>query len=327
MKNSSLICLTAISCLSVGFTLGQQRNNPLPVRAEILQEMRKNQVFLNECSENMKNQFTPGYKANAIFSRLQDGRTHIMMGQGEIFHTQNPTNLALNGAGFFVLEHDGKTSYTRDGRFEFRSGRLQNQTGFDVVGYPLDSQQRQTSEKAQPIALQMDSRTGLYGGKYTGFHFDEHGILLGENKMTDPVTGQTATTNEPLFQTALVSFTAPENLKRDATQGTLFTPTEESGAACKVTAGGVDEPVVTPGSLELANIDYSEQIHVFSALRTYSGLFYDPGAQPMVNLPMAKFQSDLFKAPPATTIGIVGNGGAPASSDRRSWMDPMKASK
>ena len=317
MQNRSLIALIALLSLSLGWNLGQRRSEPVPVRQELLREMRANQQFLDECMANMVNQFTPGYRSCAIFSRLEDGRSRLNCSQGEVFKTGCPTEMALNGQGFFVLEKAGETFYTRDGRFSFREGKLSSLSGCVLKGYAVRTTGERVNQELQTITLGMDPMTKLYGGRYTGFHLDDAGMLYGEATMTDPVTGQQTTTNTPLFQVAVATFVRPENLKRGL-EPTLFTATRESGQPQWSWAGQPGSGMLCPGSLELSNVDFIEQAHVIQALKTYAGLLYDGANHATSSFAMAKFQSELHKpmmnpAPmnPAlpTSIGILGNGG------------------
>ena len=60
--------------------------------------------------------------------------TERIHAQGNLSKTDNPTDLAINGGGFFqVLMPDGSTAYTRDGSFQRdRDGQL-----VTASGYPL----------------------------------------------------------------------------------------------------------------------------------------------------------------------------------------------
>lgn len=228
--------------------------------------MGQNQETLKGYFENMKNQFTPGYKAETIqFNDVMNSTmaggakkksTGIVFTQGEIFKTQTPTNLAVNGQGFFMLSDGFKTHYTRDGRFTLQDGTLKTQDGKSVVGFPLDSQGNISGEKG-PMNLTMDPTTKLYGGKYTGFHFDETGKMYGESTMTDPVTGQQSTTQTPLYQVGIASFANASSLQKTGT--TSFQESDDSGQAVVGVAGQGALGQVCPGSLELANVDFMQQ--------------------------------------------------------------------
>lgn len=62
--------------------------------------------------------------------------------QGNVKTTQNPMDLAINGAGFFQVS-DGKSpvTYTRNGQFKVdRDGYIVNNAAQRLMGYPADSQ-------------------------------------------------------------------------------------------------------------------------------------------------------------------------------------------
>lgn len=72
---------------------------------------------------------------------LKTGGTTISFRQGEFRQTSNTLDLAVNGQGLFMLKNDnGKTSFTRDGQFQFdANGVLLSKTsGAQVMG--LDAQ-------------------------------------------------------------------------------------------------------------------------------------------------------------------------------------------
>jgi flagellar hook protein FlgE len=64
-----------------------------------------------------------------------------MWTQGTIENTNNPTDMAINGSGFFVLQDDGGANfYSRAGEFYFnRDGDLMNLSGLYVQGYEVTS--------------------------------------------------------------------------------------------------------------------------------------------------------------------------------------------
>jgi len=227
--------------------------------------LSQNQASMSVYSENMRNQFTPGYKCesiqfNDVMSSTVRGAkkktTQIQFTQGEIFKTQTPTNLAINGQGFFMLNDGFKTHYTRDGRFTFQEGQLKTSDGKNVMGFPLDSQGNIAGE-AGPINLALDPNTNLYGGKYTGFHFDETGKLYGESTQVDPVTGESTSSKTPIAQVAMASFANAGSLKRSGT--TSFESSENSGDAVVGVAGQGALGGVCAGSLELSNVDFAQQ--------------------------------------------------------------------
>lgn len=52
-------------------------------------------------------------------SGVGTGETRVLFTQGNLRETGNPTDLAVDGNGFFVLREEGRTVYTRGGEFEF----------------------------------------------------------------------------------------------------------------------------------------------------------------------------------------------------------------
>jgi len=65
--------------------------------------------------------------------------TTPMWTQGTIENTNNPTDMAINGGGFFVLQDSsGANLYSRAGEFHFdRDGNLMNLSGLYVQGYEV----------------------------------------------------------------------------------------------------------------------------------------------------------------------------------------------
>jgi flagellar hook protein FlgE len=217
----------------------------------------QNQTAMNTYFGNLANQFTPGYKAETInFSDMmgqmggnmaKKKEQGIIFSQGQIFQTQQPTNLAIDGNGFFEVSDGAKTEYTRDGRFEFRDGNLQNSSGQNVMAYKLNADGSMSGEHGP---IKMD-------GKYSGYRFDDNGIMYGQTNEVDPATGQQAGKEVPLYQVGMVSFANASGLKRAGT--TTFEATDASGKAVKGVAGQGNMGNINAGCLEMSNIDFAQQ--------------------------------------------------------------------
>lgn len=113
---------------------------------------------LSVIGDNIANVNTTGYKQNrASFadffpqtiggssgaSQLGSGaglkRITTLFGQGTIEGTGNPTDMALSGPGFFMVNDGASRYYTRDGAFYIdNSGNLINESGLNVQGYNAD---------------------------------------------------------------------------------------------------------------------------------------------------------------------------------------------
>jgi len=233
-----------------------------------------NQQALNAYFTNMQNQFTPGYKSESISftdvmgSAMVHGAKHksggIVFSQGAIQQDKNPTHLAINGGGFFVLDDGtGSTHYTRDGRFSFQNGTLASESGMKVQGYRVNEDgSLQTGEKGT-IEFEMDPSTKKYkakgdaAGKYNGFHFDSTGTLYGEMSEEDPMTNQKVTKSIPLYKVSMATFANNSGLKKTGT--TTFGMTEDSGKPVEGVSGEGALGNVAPESLEMASVDFAQQ--------------------------------------------------------------------
>jgi flagellar hook protein FlgE len=82
-----------------------------------------------------------GVDSNGIGRGVQFWGTTPLWSQGSIENTSNPTDMAINGRGFFTLRDDsGSSLYSRAGDFSFdRDGYLTNPDGLFVQGYEVTS--------------------------------------------------------------------------------------------------------------------------------------------------------------------------------------------
>ena len=130
---------------------------------------------LDVIGNNLANLNTDGYKSQSltfgdIFSQLQatsgngdpiqvgagvqiDG-TISDLSNGSVDSTGVASNLALQGNGYFVLNNNGVTSYTRDGDFSVNSsGQLTTADGQLVVGFPAVNGTVSSSGVLGPISV------------------------------------------------------------------------------------------------------------------------------------------------------------------------------
>ena len=60
--------------------------------------------------------------------------------QGNITASNNPLDIAINGAGFFRMDSNGSVTYARNGQFELdKSGHIVNATGAALTGYTANA--------------------------------------------------------------------------------------------------------------------------------------------------------------------------------------------
>ena len=70
-----------------------------------------------------------------------------IMGQGDIARTENLTDLAINGKGFFTVEAPFGRGYTRDGTFHFdKDGVLVNADEYPILGFAANAEGDITSQ-------------------------------------------------------------------------------------------------------------------------------------------------------------------------------------
>lgn len=115
------------------------------------------QAALNSTGNSIANSGTVGFKeSNPIFadsyvaslsSQNQQGLGVNVLGtsqdfsQGSISSTGNPTDMAINGNGFFqVSDSGGRTLYTRNGQFSLSAnGSIVNQQGMRLMGFQFQN--------------------------------------------------------------------------------------------------------------------------------------------------------------------------------------------
>jgi flagellar hook protein FlgE len=130
---------------------------------------------LSAIANNLANQNTTGYKdSQVLFSDLfyqnlgttgsgdpiqlgagaSVGSMPSMFTQGSVSSTGVPTDVAIQGNGFFVVQQDGITSYTRAGNFSVdKSNFLVTADGQQVLGYPAVNGVVNTGQALAPLQL------------------------------------------------------------------------------------------------------------------------------------------------------------------------------
>jgi flagellar hook protein FlgE len=121
-----------------------------------LSGLNANNAYLSVIGNNLANINTVGFKTSAVqFADLVSqrvGGTSInpmqvglgvvtgaispVFAQGSIENSREATNVAIQGAGFFMVRDNGATAYTRAGNFSFdNAGTLITPDGWKVQGY------------------------------------------------------------------------------------------------------------------------------------------------------------------------------------------------
>ena len=92
--------------------------------------------FAVESDEQIKTKYEPGQSAARHTGGLPVRTTSINFTPGEIEQTQKPTDVAIDGPGFFQIQGaDGQNLYTRNGEFQFNNeNTLVTKHGLPVLG-------------------------------------------------------------------------------------------------------------------------------------------------------------------------------------------------
>ena len=147
----------------------------------IAEQLRQDQL-----ANDLANASTPGYKADVseqssfadmLLTNTASGRqigslslgariTRIAtdMTQGALTQIGDPLDLALNGAGFFVVRTPAGVRYTRDGQLtQNAQGELQTSTGYTVLG--VNGSPINTARAASPADISVAANGTVSVGK------------------------------------------------------------------------------------------------------------------------------------------------------------------
>jgi flagellar basal-body rod protein FlgG len=237
----------ALNTAATGMSAQQTRtdviaNNLANVDTTSFKSSRPN--FVDLLYQTVQNQQTVATGDASTTPAIQVGRGTRLVGiervqsQGALTQTSSPTDLGINGEGYFqVQQANGTISYTRDGSFQISDqGALVTSDGLTVV---------------PGIKIPANS---------SNLTVSSNGIVT--------VTQPGATTTTELGRVELANFANPAGLL--ALGGNLFQPTPASGEA--VTGYPGDEGVGTlqQGYLEGSNVDIvQEMVNMIDAQRAY----------------------------------------------------------
>lgn len=236
--------------------------------------LKAQQTLLDVVSANVANVNTTGYKSATVsFADLlsqtaagagASGSAQVGLGvrvsaitpslaQGTLAATGAPTDLAINGSGYFVTQSAGQTIYTRDGGFRFDgSGRLVNATGASVMGWTAATP---ANNPLGPLALNASNPAAI-----------------------GPISIPAGTTI-PARQTSSISLAG--NLDAGATAANLVNSLGQPGTVQLTVvdgAGGTTSPVVGQITLPMTATDSLGNQHKLSMTLTNLSGTQVPGA-------------------------------------------------
>ncbi|HLH25594.1 MAG TPA: flagellar hook-basal body complex protein [Chloroflexota bacterium] len=192
---------------------------------------------------------------------VQVGTIDTMITQGNLQATDKPTDLAIQGDGYFVLSDNAQTnpsySYTRDGNLSLgvapNGGTdrplVQSATGLHVKGWIPPQAAGTADTTTAPTSDITIPATGQNGSAVTGFNVDSTGVIS--------LTLADGTVQSGYAQIAIASFANPAGLNRAG--GNLFTPSANSGAASYNGAATNGRGELKAGFLEMSNVDLAAQ--------------------------------------------------------------------
>ena len=169
-------------------------------------------------------------------------------GQGSSQMTGRPTDVMLNGDGFFVLRDGGEDVYTRAGAFTFdQTGVLVAPNGMRVQGYALDAAGATTGGLTD-VDLHMLDASLPAGVELTSYSIGADGKIRGV--YSDGV-------QRDIAQLAVADFTNPMGLQKIG--DTAFRESANSGAVQLGIAGQGQRGQIQAGALEMSNVDLSAE--------------------------------------------------------------------
>jgi flagellar basal-body rod protein FlgF len=195
---------------------------------------------LETIANNVANMNTTGFRADAVrfeeqiaragdsnLSYVAQGDEYVSRRIGPLTRTDNRLDVAIQGDGWFAVNQNGQTIYTRDGRFQLsENGTLQNINGASVLdagGAPIQL----TPDGGDPAisADGMITQNGRQTGAIGLFELDNSAKLTraGSSGFTSDVPG-----------VAVLDFTR-NGVVQGAIEGSNVNPIEEMSRLIAVT--------------------------------------------------------------------------------------------
>ena len=228
--------------------------------------------FATALSQSLKGASSPTPNPTPPPDYLQGGTNPMQVGLGAMLGsidqimtpgsaqtTGNPTDMMIQGAGFFVLNNSGQTVYSRAGGFSLDSaGNLADPaSGALVQGYTYVTDAdvpafAPTSNVVIKIGDKAFSNTGL-DGTLTNYSIDQNGIVTGV--YTDTAAG--TSTNHKIAQIAVSNFANAAGL--ESLGSNFYRNTNNSGAAIVGAAGTNGCGTIIPNTVEMSNVDLAQE--------------------------------------------------------------------
>lgn len=172
--------------------------------------------------------------------------TSRMFTMGSLQGTENPTDVALDGEGYFIVNKgNDEIAYTRDGSFKISSNGDVNQLTTSEGYYILDTE-------GNPIS--MPSSTAI-----------KDIVISSDGSIS--INGNGSTVNLDV-KIGIVQFANPQGLK--AVGGNLYENTIASGEPLLEEGSTLNKTNLTQGYLEMSNVNIAEEmVNLIIAQRAY----------------------------------------------------------
>ena len=238
--------------------------------------LRANQTMLDVTGNNISNANTTGFKSSSTVFQdtlsqmltaasaananvggtnpiqiglgAQVAATSLNFNQGSAETTGRPTDLMLQGDGFFVVRNGAEQDYTRAGAFSFdNTGTMVAPDGKRVQGYALDAAGNPTGP-AIDVSLHTIDPSLPAGVVMKSYNIGSDGKLRGT--FSDGV-------QRDICQVAVADFANPQGLEKIG--DTEYRESANSGAVQMGTPGQGQRGQIMAGALEMSNVDLSQE--------------------------------------------------------------------
>ena len=241
--------------------------------------MRSHQMMMDVIGDNIANVNTSGYKSSRVVFQdtlaqmMRDGAAgtattgstnpaqvglgvkvnavDAVVTQGAIQNTGRPTDLAIQGAGYFVIDAGGQTAYTRAGSFGLDdSGRVVDPSGAVLMGWPAAADGTLGDTTTAPVGLSVPETVtdGTGTWELRSFAIGADGVITGVYSDGQP---------RAVAQIALASFSNPAGLTKNGDGHLLLGPA--AGDPLIGAAGTGDRGSLATGALEMSNVDLAQE--------------------------------------------------------------------
>jgi flagellar hook protein FlgE len=165
--------------------------------------------------------------------------TRMDFTQGSNQATGVKSNMLINGDGFFAVQKNGQTMYTRNGNFAVDDqGHLVTPDGAELMD---------ANNPGNPIQLPLTSVDPTNpANTWVDYNIAADGTITGVDASGNPVT-------TPAIKIDMETFSNPDGLERAG--NSLYLATASSGAATSTGVGSI-----TTGYVEMSNVDLSKEL-------------------------------------------------------------------